>query len=555
MGSAVEGHDDARLALERHQAGDLDQALEMYQRALKVRPDDIDLLSNFGVALRAADRTDEALDMYRRALEIDGKRADVWNNLGNALRSLSKTETARSAYEAAIRHAPAQPQYWASLGNLLREQGDPKRAIKIFRAGLARCANDQELLFNIGLASWDEHDFSGALTFYLRALTSDPQNSRLLHNIAAAYLKQHDNEKAQYFARKAIAIDDTVAETHAILGQALCALGRPGAAIQPLRHALSLEAENLSAHLGLARSLLLAGIFDEGWREYEWRWRREKKKRPVFDSTEWDGTPIPGKHLVVYAEQGFGDTIQFARYVPLLAAEGMKVHLYCQQELRRLLVRLPGLKSIFHKPSDAPTHDVNIALMSVPRVLGTTVETVPRHCPYLPATQSEAPKLGDGRLKVGLVWSGSSNHDNDVNRSIGFDRLSPLLSISNVSFYSLQKGPDEHVARRAEERGLLIDAGSRLRDFEDTARLLNDLDLVITVDTAVLHLAGALARPVWAMIPHAPDWRWMIGREDSVWYPTARLFRQTQPQSWHDVIDRIVRELTSLAAGRPHSSQ
>jgi hypothetical protein len=318
--------------------------------------------------------------------------------------------------------------------------------------------------------------------------------------------------------------------------------------VEAFEKAITLRADYALAHWNLGLILLSLGDFQRGWAEYEWRWRRpEYARHDHFKRPRWDGTQLGRRRILLHTEQGFGDVIQFIRFVPKVVERGGKVILACHSELRRLLSKIEGVQQWIDPGETLPEFDVHCPLMSLPKVFGTTVQTVPGQAPYLAAGAELAERWRErveglpGR-KVGLAWAGRPGHGNDRNRSIRLNQLEKLGIVAGVSFVSLQKGE----AARQQTPGLTItDWTADLNDFADTAALIANLDLVIAVDTAVAHLAGALGKPVWVLLPFVPDWRWMLDREDSPWYPTMRLFRQPAIGDWETPISRIVEALKS----------
>ena len=305
------------------------------------------------------------------------------------------------------------------------------------------------------------------------------------------------------------------------------------------RRAVALAPDNLEVHRALALALLAAGDFEEGWREYDWRQRRR------YPQPAWDGGPLAGRSILVYQEDGLGDTLQFARYVPLVAASGGRVILECAAPLARLLQRLAGVERVVVAGDPLPAFDTHAALMSLPACVGTTRDTIPRAVPYLAAdprlVESWRARLGRAdALSVGLVWRGNPCHPNDSNRSMRRADLAPLGRVPGVHLYGLQVGP----------AGASVDGnlGPQLNNFDDTAAVVSVLDLVITVDTSVAHLAGALGRPVWVLLSSPHDWRWHLEHETSPWYPSMRLYRQERPGDWGPVVERVAVELARLAA-------
>jgi tetratricopeptide (TPR) repeat protein len=329
-------------------------------------------------------------------------------------------------------------------------------------------------------------------------------------------------------------------------GNALQALKRLDEALASYDKALAFKPDYAEAHWNEALLRLLTGDFSRGWAKYEWRWRNESLALSTrnFSQPLWLGAAaIDGKTILLHSEQGFGDTIQFCRYVPLLAARGARVILEVPRSLQELMTNLAGATQVISKGDSLPDFDVQCPFLSLPLAFATRLETIPSATPYLrapvQALKNWQARLGPkARPRIGLAWSGRPTHKNDQNRSISLRSLLALLDIE-ATFVSLQKDVRTDDAAVLKERDDILDFGDALKDFSDTAALISHLDLVISVDTSVAHLAGALAKPVWVLLPFLPDWRWLLDRDDSPWYPTARLFRQDNTRAWDDVIVRV----------------
>jgi tetratricopeptide (TPR) repeat protein len=323
-------------------------------------------------------------------------------------------------------------------------------------------------------------------------------------------------------------------------------------AIECCHKILAYDPGNIKAHIARATLSLLHGDFEAGWSEYEWRLRHPDMIVPPTGRPRWRGEPLAGKTIMVLCEQGLGDTIQFVRYVRILKSLGAaKIFLLCQPELKRLLEGFNGIDAFFKDGDSAPPYDFEIPMMSFPLVLKTTLDTIPGGVPYLSAKEGTGTKVimeiarHPNKLRAGLVWAGGKINPNDSFRSCGLAPFHELLVNRGVTFFSLQKG-EASCELTALKEANIIDIALLLEDFADTAMAIQELDLVISVDTAVAHLAGALGKTVWTLIPYAPDWRWMLDREDSPWYPTMRLFRQSAPGDWASVIERVSEELKAL---------
>lgn len=407
-------------------------------------------------------------------------------------------------------------------------------------------------LNNMGLVCFSIGNLDEAENYYRRALTIKPNYYHAINNLGMVFRCRGDFAKSIFLYTKALALHPKFHEALNNLGIALRDSGKLQEAIIAYKQALALKEDSPDCHNNLAMALLAAGRFDEGWSQYEWRWQTKNLKRYDMVKPLWQGEAA-GRILLIRSEQGFGDTLQFCRYAPLAAAKGLRVVLEVQPALVRLMKSLSGVEQVIAMGKPLPDFDFYCPTMSLPAVFNTRVETIPSGVPYLFAThkainswQNRLPENRRKMLKVGLVWAGSSRTNSielvsvDRRRSINPELLAPLMDITGIQFFSLQKlGPS------APEKFGLIDLIAECRDFADTAALIANLDLVVSVDTAVAHLAGALGRSVWIFNRFDSCWRWMETREDSLWYPTLRLFRQLHPGDWSSVVLRIKHELVA----------
>jgi len=315
------------------------------------------------------------------------------------------------------------------------------------------------------------------------------------------------------------------------------------------RNVLARNPDDPQAHWSLALIHLSRGEFEQGWHHYEWRWRvKELRMRRRTEAPQWDGGPLDGRTILLHNEQGFGDTIQFVRYLPEVIRRGGKIILACQRELFSLLESMPQIHQCVPNDQPAPAHDVCCPLLGLPGLFKTRLDNIPADIPYLKADPARSARWRDrlphdGRKKIGLVWAGRPAHPNDLNRSVTLQSLAPLAEVAHAHFISLQTG---QAARQTSSAPMpLTNWSDELTDFAETAALIANLDQVICVDTAVAHLAGAMGKPVWVLLPFISDWRWMVGRHDSPWYPTMRLFRQQRVGDWQSPIARLAQELQS----------
>jgi Flp pilus assembly protein TadD len=526
------------LALVRFQQRRLEDADTLVRRALASEPGNGAFLNSLGLILLHGGHVVEAEAKFREALAVAPSYVQAQVNLGTALRLQGRLADAHAAVNRAIKGKAATPTAYFEMAKIAHARGD-----------LARAA------FWDGGGWYARQDYDRALDCYRQAFATAADH-RTLQAIGRSLTKlgrPGEAISALEGARKMMPDDPSVLHD---LGSALVNAHRHQEAVRCFDRAIEIDRENVKAHIGKAQALLGLGRYAEGWREFEWRLRnpiisQEAVRRP-FEKPGWDGRRLDGERLLVHTEQGKGDIIQFVRYLPMVQARGGHVIFECEAELRGLMSRVAGYDELVVKAFDRDEpyvdHDLHVSLVSLPFVFATTPATIPSAVPYLSADEDRVarwrPQLrGEGR-SIGLAWAGNPRHPNNRNRSIALERFAPLAATRGVRFYSLQVG---EAAWQTPPAGLdLTDLG---RDFDETAAIMANLDLVVTVDTSICHLAGALARPVWTLLSYAPDWRWMIDREDTPWYPTMRLYRQPSPGDWDSVIERVARDLERARAG------
>jgi tetratricopeptide (TPR) repeat protein len=499
--------------------GRLDEAIASSRRAIELRPDYVMAFSNLGVALRDSQKPNEAIEAFRRAIELGGNFAELYGNLGNALRDKGQLDAAIAAYEQAILLKPNYAQGFNNLGVALRDKKKLNEAAAAIRRAIELEPNDAETHYNLGGILMEERELDAARDALAAAIRLNPNHANVSNNLGSCWMMQEE----------------------------------PSRALPEFERAIQLDPNLATARFNRGLANLMLGDFRRGFPDYEWRaavkpqfiFMREGSTRP-----RWDGKPLEGQTIFLHAEQGFGDTIQFVRFVPMVHERGGRVILGIQPQLERLMRQVPGVERIVSSIEPDLQYDVHCPLLSLPLALGTELASIPREVPYLKADVELAgrwkSRLNNPPVKtVGLAWAGSAMNEHDSIRTISLQQLEPLAKIKNVALFSLQKG---EAAKELLPKGFpAIDWTNDLHDFSDTAALVENLDLVITVDSAVAHLAGAMGKPVWILIPYSPDWRWMTQREDNPWYPTARLFRQTKPGDWSGVIERVAGELQQLS--------
>ena len=414
-------------------------------------------------------------------------------------------------------------------------------------------------LFQQCVAYAGEGRFEAARDGYLRLLEIDPGHAKARNNLGVLHQRAGDFAGAGRCFEEAASIDPRLAEPHVNLGNLLDIQGDPDAAASCYRRALEIDPGYVHAHCCLAQALLATGCYEQGWQEFEWRWRigDPALALPPLSRPMWDGSQeIAGKRMLIYAEQGYGDAIQFIRYAPLVADRGARVIAVCDPALSRLFRGVAGVESVAEPGTPLPEFDYHAPLMSLPRAFGTTVETIPATVPYIApdraAIEAWRSRLGahPGRLRIGLAWAGRPTFVAASMKACPLDRLAPLLDVPDCEFVSLQKGEAAAELRQPGPwSGKVTDLTAELRDFSDTAALIGALDLVISIDTAAAHLAGALGKPVWLLLAAHPDWRWLPRGGAARWYPTARLFRQRVDGDWTSVVSAAVRALREGAGG------
>jgi len=425
-----------------------------------------------------------------------------------------------------------------------------RRAVEL-HPGYAHALN------NLGIAHYDRREYEEAADCYRRALARDPSFAEAHNNLGNAYRALHQLEESIASFDRALQLKPGYVDAIANQASALHLIGRYDDAIAGYRKAIAMQPMHANAHSGVGLIYLMNGDFAEGWYEYEWRWRSTELATPTFPGAVWGGESLAGKRILVFSEQGFGDALQFCRYLPLLRERGATVLLRVPPPLKPLIAESMPWLDISSEGKGAaalPSYDCHCALLSLPHRLETRLETIPATVPYLRAPEAALRRwatrieAAPGELKVGIVWQGSRLHIKDRNRSITLLAVAPLLDVEGVRLFSLQVG--DAAPQVADAAGKVEDLSALLTDYAETAAAIEQLDLVIAIDTSVVHLAGALAKPTWVLLPWVPDWRWLKGREDNPWYPTVRLFRQPEQFAWAPVMTRVAAELRAAQADR-----
>jgi tetratricopeptide (TPR) repeat protein len=534
-------------AVALHRQGRLREAEKLYARVLKAAPKNFDALHLCGLCKAQSGQMGEAYRLIAAALKINAQAADAWINFANVLHALKRDGEALDALDKALALRPDDADALTKRGTALLALSRTPEALACFDAVLARDPRHGEALLGRGTARATAGQAAGALADFDAVLVLAPGHPGALYNRGNALSDLGRYAEAIAAFDAALKAAPTNAKAWNNRGRALQALNRHADALAGFDRAIAAQKDDADAHFNAALSLLTLGDYARGFAEYEWRWRRSgmRDTRRSYRGALWLGEyPLARKTILLHAEQGLGDTIQFARYAPLIARTGATVLLEVEPALKDLFAGLAGVASVHARGEPLPAYDVHCPLGSLPLALKTQSDGIPAEIPYLAA---DAARIAKWRptiealpgKRVALAWAGNPAHANDRNRSIDLKLLAPLLALPGISFVSLQRelraGDEEVLARHPNVKNI----GDALADMADSAAVLTLCDLLISVDTAVAHLSGALGRAPWVLLPFAPDWRWTLQGEKSPWYPQARLFRQTALGDWASVVAQL----------------
>lgn len=552
----AEAHNDLGITLTWR--GKLDEAEDSFGEALRLRPGYVEAMNNLGIALARKGRAEAAEAAYRQALRLRPDYPEAFINLGNVLAQGGRLDAAAASYREAIRVAPGLARAHHFLANTLTRLGRHTDAEAGYREALRLRPDDPDVFNDRAIGLSEQGRFEDAAADYREALRLRPDYAEAHNNLGNALRQLGQVEESIACYREALRLRPNYAEAHNNLGISLRSLGCLDEAAACYTRSLQLRPHYVDAHVNRSMAWLRAGRFELGWPEYEWRWKKPESAPPVFVPPPWNGGPLKGRTILLYTEQGSGDTLQFIRYASLVRRRGGRVVVQCPGPLIPILSRCRDIDRLVPRGQPLPEFDLHAALMSLPGLFHTDLESIPAEIPYLFADEE---LVGDWRrrladvpgFRVGVAWQGNPKFPTDKLRSFPLRALGPLARVAGVSLVSLQV---EHGADQL--RGIdfpVLDLGPELTRapgmFIDAAAAIRNLDLVVACDTAVAHLAGGLGAPVWVALPYSPDWRWLVGRVDSPWYPTMRLFRQPSFGDWPRVFGRMAGELEELLASRP----
>ncbi len=507
-------------AVRHHRAGRLARAERLYKQILKARPDHLAARNNLGVALRAQGKLDESAACYRRVIEINPGYVHGHCNLGNVLAEQGRLDEAAACFRRALEIDPECAEGHDGLGGVFDREGKPDEAIACFRRGLEFHPDDESAYNNLGIIHMEQGRPDEAIAWYRRALEVKPDYPEAFNNLGNALKEQRNLDEAMACYDRALAIDPDYAE----------------------------------ARFNRSLALLRAGRFEDGWVEHEWRWKRDNGAASRRDFTQplWDGSRLDGRTILLHAEQGLGDTIHFIRYARSVAGRGGHTVVECHPMVARLLRDVAGIDELVKRGRELPPFDVHAPLLSLPMIFGTTLDTIPGDVGYVRPEKELVAQWGRrlsglaGRT-VGLCWQGNPDFKGDRWRSIPLGHFAALIDDPSSTFVNLHKGAGEPQIQECGLADRIVDYSPDVESLSDTAAIIENLDLVITSDTSVAHLAGAMGRPVWTLLQFNPDWRWMLDRDDTPWYPTMRLFRQETRGDWDGVMARVKHALDTYS--------
>jgi Flp pilus assembly protein TadD len=532
----------ANIAIIYKLQGKPEDALAYYLKASEAEPGNPYFYTKLGVLFQEKNDFEQARQYYERVLELAAGNAEVYTGLGFISYKGGNLPEARNYYAKAAALARENPEIYNNLGLLELSEKNYPEAEKLFQKALKLNAKNPEFYNNIGVALAKQKIFAAAIDNYFKAAELNPEYATAFNNLGLAYYDQEKLEQAARFFLKAINLSPADSVFYANLGKTYVQTGSYAEARGVFQKAVELNPENAEAHFELSLLLLLAGNLKAGFAEYEWRMKLKTVEKRS-DQPLWDGSELNGKRLFIHSEQGLGDNIQFYRYLPLLKAKNGHIIYERPQKLAELLKDTEGIDTFITFPEKVPEHDRHIPLLSLAKVFNTEIATIPGEVPYINVEENLKrkwqEKMPDGSLKAGIVWEPRPDSETFQKRRCPLNYFLPLAGIPGIQIYSLQKGASENLPVNTN----IINLSDEISTFADTAAIISNLDLVISVDTAAAHLAGALGKPVWLLLPFSPDWRWLLDREDSPWYPTMKIFRQTARGNWDSVFEKLLPQL------------
>jgi len=545
-----EGHNNLGIALKHR--GKYDEAVASYQHALRLRPNYAEAHSNLGIALADRGKLDAAALCYQQALRLKPDYFEACFYLGNVLADMGRLDEAIAHYQLANRIRAGDPRVLKNHGTALAKKDKLGESIALYREALKLKPDFADAHNDMGITLSRQDKFAEAEAAYREAIKHRPNYAEAFNNLGNALRNLGRFEESCECYRQALKLKPTYFDAHNNFGITLAEMGRFEEAVASYTRCIEQRPNHVDAHMNRALTWLRMGEFAKGWAEYEWRWKKRAVSTKPLLQPLWNGYPLAGRRILLITEQGLGDTIHFIRYARHLKGRGATVILECPDKLLKLLARTPGIDQMVPQGQPHPDHDFHAPMLTLPGLMGTSLESIPADVPYVhPDPDLEGRwrrELADVReFKVGINWQGNPKYGGDRHRSIALANFAPLARIAGVRLYSLQKNEGYEQLKDFTARFAVTDLGPRLDEaagaFMDTAAVMRNLDLFITSDTSVAHLAGALGVPVWVALSATPGWPWLVEREDSPWYPTMRLFRQEKLMEWGPVFERMAGEL------------
>ena len=536
----------------------LEEAADCYEEALRLRPDNVVAHNNLGVIRLEQGRAEEAAQCFMQAKRFDGNDAEAYLNLGKALRAQGKIDQAIASFEQAIALQPNLVQAVIQLGLAYREQGELAAAAEQFEAAIGLDRGHAAAHNYLGATFTKQKRLPEAEALLRKAIELNPDDASAHSNLGVALLESGRHREAKESILESLRIQPDAAGARSNLGAVFLQLGEVEEALRHVEQALRIQPDNIDAHWNRSLIWLTLGRFQEGWLEYEWRHMRPESHGRKLPRPLWDGSSLEGRTILLHTEQGLGDTIQFCRYAELVTERGGEVLLACQSPLVELLSKCSRIETIIAKESGMIQFDLHAPLMSLPGIFRGDEADIPRDVPYIFPRDDLVDHWNRAlpprdKLRIGIAWQGNRKFAGDHYRSIPLHNFAPLAAIPGVRLISLQKGDgSEQYEELESEFDLYVppDLDESSGAFMDTAAIMKNLDLVITSDTVIPHLAGAIGVETWMVLSKSADWRWMLDRNDSPWYPTMKIFRQNILGDWHEVFEQVVAKIRQTVSRR-----
>lgn len=555
-----------QLASTLKNEGNRDKALLYYQKALEINPDNFQAGFNLANELYSQEKFNDAIKQYQKVVTTRPDCAAAHFNLGVCHSRQNNFDKAIKAFEQAVQTNPQHVKAFQQLTLLLCKQNKHKEAYEYVKKALELDPNDYEMIYRMGQTLRNLDQFEESLPYFRKAVALQPTNIHMILDLANTLNMLDQTEEAITFYQRILEINPKINEVLYNLGFSLKKLGHLKEAVEIYTKLIETKPDYAQPHFSLSLSYLALGDFERGWKEYEWRWAAYNETPRKYKQPMWDGSDLHGKTILLYAEQGLGDSFQFIRYAKLLKERGAIVIFDAQKPIKQILSLCPYLDKVVTGNDPLPAFDFQIPLMSLPLVFNTTLKTVPAEIPYLHADQKlveywKEKLASDKNFKIGICWQGNANYSTQFLRktvaakSMHVREFAPLAQVKGISIYNLQKMNGDEQLKEVNQllniRSFGPDFDDKNGRFMDTAALIKNLDLVVTIDTSISHFAAALGTPTWILLPEPADWRWMLKCTDTPWYPNVRLFRQPKVGDWKSVMEDIVTALLEIVSKQP----